>query len=141
MPPACRRTIPVARALTAALAPLGKPLDLHFTATDTGLDVDLRGSGPLPPARAASLARLAASEKLARLTRHGEIVAQTVAPTLRIGKADVLLPPGSFLQATRAGDEALARLVLAHAAGAKRVADLFCGVGPFALRLAETRRA
>ena len=30
--------------------------------------------------------------------------------------------------------------MLDHASGAKRVADLFCGIGTFALRLAETAR-
>jgi 23S rRNA (uracil1939-C5)-methyltransferase len=57
-----------------------------------------------------------------------------------MGRADVTLPPGSFLQATAEGEAILSRLVLAHAAGAKTVADLFCGVGPFALRLAEMSR-
>jgi 23S rRNA (uracil1939-C5)-methyltransferase len=129
--------IGIARALATALEPLAKPLDLHFTASDSGLDVDIRGSGPLPPPRAAALARLASELRLARLTRHGELVAQGVQPILRMGKAQVPLPPGSFLQATRAGEETLAQLVLEHASAAKRVADLFCGVGPFALRLAE----
>ncbi len=46
-------------------------------------------------------------------------------------------PPGAFLQATAAGEEALARLVLDAVGGAKKTADLFCGVGTFALRLAE----
>ena len=57
-----------------------------------------------------------------------------------IGKAQVTLPPGSFLQATAAGEEALAALVGEHAGRAKRIADLFCGIGPFALRLAEQAR-
>lgn len=129
--------IELARRLAGALEPLSKSLDLHFTASDTGLDVDIRGSGSLAPARANALAKLAAELRLARLTRHGELVGQRVAPTLRMGKAHVPLPPGSFLQATREGEETLARLVLEHAGNAKRVADLFCGVGPFALRLAE----
>jgi 23S rRNA (uracil1939-C5)-methyltransferase len=34
----------------------------------------------------------------------------------------------------------LAGLVLGHATKAKNIADLFCGVGPFALRLAERSR-
>ena len=34
----------------------------------------------------------------------------------------------------------LARLVCAHAGKAQIIADLFCGVGPFALRLAESAR-
>jgi 23S rRNA (uracil1939-C5)-methyltransferase len=49
----------------------------------------------------------------------------------------VELPPGAFLQATIAGETALAQLVETHCADAATVADLFCGVGPFALRLAE----
>ena len=59
------------------------------------------------------------------------------APTLRMGRATLAIPPGAFLQATAAGEEALAALVLAGVGGAKRIADLFCGVGTFALRLGE----
>ncbi len=61
-------------------------------------------------------------------------------PTLQIGSARLILPPGAFLQATAAGETALARLVAAHCGGAVAVADLFCGVGPFALRLSERAR-
>ena len=50
------------------------------------------------------------------------------------------MPPGSFLQATLAGEETLAALVLEHCRKAKHIADLFCGVGPFALRLAAKSR-
>ena len=53
------------------------------------------------------------------------------------------MPPAAFLQATAEGEAALARLVLdiCSAAGAKKgAADLFAGVGPFALRLAERTR-
>jgi 23S rRNA (uracil1939-C5)-methyltransferase len=46
-------------------------------------------------------------------------------------------PAGSFLQATRLGEETLARLVTEACGRAKRVADLFAGCGPFSLRLAE----
>ena len=57
-----------------------------------------------------------------------------------MGAAQVTLPPGSFLQATVAGEEALAALVSEHCQRAKHIADLFCGVGPFALRLAAKSR-
>ncbi len=50
------------------------------------------------------------------------------------------LPPGCFLQATAAGEAALATLVVEGCGEAKQVADLFAGVGPFALRLAERMR-
>ena len=124
-------------AIGEALAAAGKPLDIQVTATEAGLDVDVRGSGPLAPARMSELARLAAAHRLARLTRHGETVALRSPPTLTMGRARVVLPPGAFLQATLAGEAALAALVLEHCGSAKNVADLFAGVGPFALRLAE----
>ena len=57
-----------------------------------------------------------------------------------MGRARVTLPPGAFLQATVGGEETLARLVIEHCGEAKTVADLFAGVGPFALRLAERAR-
>jgi 23S rRNA (uracil1939-C5)-methyltransferase len=57
-----------------------------------------------------------------------------------MGRARVVLPPGSFLQATAAGEAVLGRWVELHTGGAKAIADLFCGLGPFALRLAEPAR-
>ena len=127
-------------AIAEALKVADKPLDIAVTATDAGLDIDVRGSGPLKPPLMAALARIAATQNLARLTRHGELIAQTRAPTLRIGAATVALPPAAFLQATAEGEAVLSRLVLAACESAKYVADLFCGVGPFALRLAANAR-
>jgi 23S rRNA (uracil1939-C5)-methyltransferase len=124
-------------AIAEALQSTGKPIDVQATATDAGLDIDVRGSGALSPQRATALARLAERHKLARLTRHGELIALRASPTVKMGRAVVPLPPGAFLQATAEGEAQLARLLAEHAAGAKNIADLFCGVGPFALRLAE----
>jgi len=131
--------IPAAWALAEALSG-DKPLDIQVTATEGGLDVDVRGSGALKARQVAALARLADAHRLARITRHGELIAQRTAPTVQMGKASVVLPPGAFLQATAEGEATLARLVAEHAGNAKTVADLFCGVGPFALRLAERAR-
>jgi 23S rRNA (uracil1939-C5)-methyltransferase len=138
--PALRGALDAARALAEVLKPTTKPLDIQVTATHGGLDVDVRGSGQLPSAMIATLSRLAEQHRLARLTRHGELVLMRRPPVVSVGTAAVTLPPGSFLQATAAGEEALAALVLRHCKGAKHIADLFCGVGPFALRLA-TRAA
>ncbi|MGV7215194.1 class I SAM-dependent RNA methyltransferase [Bradyrhizobium sp. UFLA05-112] len=129
----------VAEPLTSKMA-VTKPLDIQVTATENGLDVDVRGSGPLPAAMITALSGVAEQHRLARLTRHGELVLQRLPPTLRMGRAEVTLPPGSFLQATVAGEETLAALVSERVGKAKEIADLFCGVGPFALRLAEKAR-
>ena len=138
--PGLAGAIEAAWAIAEALAATHKPLDIQVTATDAGLDVDVRGSGALSAADMTALARVAERGNLARLTRHGEIVAQRMLPTIRIGRAQLVLPPGAFLQATAAGEVNLARLVEANCGDANTVADLFCGVGPFALRLAERAR-
>ena len=51
--------IKVAWEIAEALGPSAKPLDLHVTATDAGLDLDVRGSGSLSTALVSSLARIA----------------------------------------------------------------------------------
>ena len=132
--------IDAAWAIAEGLKPTAKPLDIQATATDAGIDMDVRGSGPITPPLILALARAAEAHKLARITRHGELVAQRGASTVQIGRATVALPPGAFLQPTTLGEETLARLVLEHAGSAKAAADLFAGVGPFALRLAERAR-
>jgi 23S rRNA (uracil1939-C5)-methyltransferase len=132
--------VATAWAIAETIESMRKPLDIQVTATENGLDVDLRGSGPLTASATTALARIATRHKLARLTRHGEIVVQRLAPTVTMGRARVTLPPGAFLQATAAGEAALAALVLEHCGKAGRIADLFAGVGPFALRLAERAR-
>ena len=138
--PGLRGALNAARALAEALKPTAKPLDIQVTAAGNGLDVDVRGSGPLTTALIATLSDIAQQHGLARLTRHGELVLMRTPPTIEIGAARVTLPPGSFLQATLAGEEALAALVAGHCKRAKHIADLFCGVGPFALRLAAKAR-
>ncbi len=138
--PALDGCIPAAWEIAQALEPLRKPLDIQVTATDGGLDIDVRGSGPLDPQRTAALAYTAVRHPVARITRHGELVTQRAEPAIRIGRARLVLPPGPFLQATQKGEEELSQRVLALSGGARLVADLFAGVGPFALRLAELRR-
>jgi 23S rRNA (uracil1939-C5)-methyltransferase len=138
--PGLSGAIDAAWALAEPLISMGKPLDVQITATDNGLDVDVRGSGPVSSQMIATLSRVAEQHRLARLTRHGELVLLRTPPTVKIGTAQVTLPPGSFLQATVAGEETLAALVAGHCKRARHVADLFCGVGPFALRLATTSR-
>jgi 23S rRNA (uracil1939-C5)-methyltransferase len=57
-------------------------------------------------------------------------------PMVRVGQASVALPPGAFLQAVPAAEAVMADFVIESVAGADKVADLYCGVGAFALRLA-----
>ena len=134
--PRLGQALATARAVAKALTGLGKPLDIIVSATDTGLDIDLRGPGKLGEAERQSLVEAALAHDVARLANHGIIVLERRRPLLRMGDALLEPPPGAFLQATEAGEHALAARVLAALQGAKRVADLFAGVGTFALRLA-----
>lgn len=141
----CPITVPAlhgAPAIAEKLAgPLGggtKPLDVLVTATDSGLDVDIRGHGPISEMTRNVLTKLAAELKLARLSNHGERIVEGQTPSLTIAETRLVPPPGGFLQATAAGEAILTELVKsAMPKGAKRVADLFAGSGPFTLTLAR----
>ncbi len=126
-----------ARRVAEILKSLDKPLDLVVTASLNGLDLDLRGCGQLDFSLEQTLIAAAQNLDLARISNHGLVLTERRAPRISIGRARVAPPPGAFLQATAAGEEDLARLVLDAVGGAKKTADLFCGLGAFALRLAE----
>jgi 23S rRNA (uracil1939-C5)-methyltransferase len=131
------------RDLVQPLRGRGKPLDVQVTASDSGLDVDIRGHGMPDDAERLALTERARVLDLARVSIHGETLTSFHQPTVAMGRASVPLPPKSFLQATEAGETALAEAVIGALAAAlpkkaKHVADLFAGVGPFALQLAET---
>ncbi|HEX4765130.1 MAG TPA: TRAM domain-containing protein [Lichenihabitans sp.] len=135
--PCLSGAVPAARRIAGVLYETGKPLDILITATDGGLDLDLRGLGRADETLTRRLIAIAGEIGLARLSNRGEVLVERCAPTLSMGRAIVALPPGAFLQATAAGEAALAALVIEGVGSARHVADLFSGVGTFALRLAE----
>lgn len=131
--PDMARAFDIGRAIGARLS----DCDVAVTATLTGLDVSVRAERKFAQAEHAKLAAFVPDLGLARLTVNSEVIATAVPPRIQIGKATVALPPGGFLQATSLGEETLARLVIEALGKSKRVADLFCGIGPFAFRIAE----
>jgi 23S rRNA (uracil1939-C5)-methyltransferase len=108
--------------------------DVTFTMTHGGIDCAVKAQ---KHARAERLLPLAEHFGLARIALNGEVLLTRNAPELQLGRSRVVLPPGSFLQATARGEELLAEQVIEAVGPARHIADLFCGVGPFALRLAE----
>jgi 23S rRNA (uracil1939-C5)-methyltransferase len=140
--PRLAAAFPAFRRLAAPLfeQPKSAPT-LHVTLTDSGIDVDITGverrTGALSADARARVAEAAAEADFARVTLAGEMLYLARAPTIRIGRVGVALPAGGFLQAVAEAEVAMAAFVGQALAGARSVADLYCGVGAFALRLAE----
>jgi len=139
----CPILVPALTNATVIARRLGEKLgdcDVALTATGGGMDAAVKAEHRIAEREAPKLASLAAELDLARLTVNGDIVVTRRTPSVRMGRSNVVLPPASFLQATEAGEARLAECVIAAMGRAKSVADLFCGLGPFTLRLAETTR-
>lgn len=134
--PQLGRGFDIARAIGARLG----DCDVALTATPAGVDAGVKAERKIVDEEQARLAGLLNDVKLARLSVNGAVVAAAAVPRVAMGRSEVAIPPGAFLQATAEGEAALAELVLAAVGKARRVADLFCGCGPFALRLAERYR-
>jgi 23S rRNA (uracil1939-C5)-methyltransferase len=96
-----------------------------------------RRTGALSADARARVAEAAAQANFARVTLAGEMLYLARTPNVKIGRAIVALPAGGFLQAVAEAEFAMAAFVKEALAGARSIADLYCGVGAFALRLAE----
>ena len=142
--PAIVKALPNLKALAGYLFENAKSAPiLHVTVSLTGLDIDVSGvearkSGGLSADARMNIAMTAAEADFARVTMGEDILYMSRTPTVRFGKAMVGLPIAPFLQASAASEADMVRLVTAGIAGAKKVADLFCGAGTFTFPLAET---
>jgi 23S rRNA (uracil1939-C5)-methyltransferase len=138
--PELQRLIAPLRLLLKAALGEGQGAGVTLTASDSGTDVLIANVAAETLAQIQRLTDFAAAHDLARLSVEGAHGVETVAmarpPQLEMGGVPVMLPPAPFLQATREGEAALVAAVLAAIGPARRVADLFCGLGTFALPLA-----
>jgi 23S rRNA (uracil1939-C5)-methyltransferase len=126
--------------LRVLLAPMLMPkriAEVQLTLIDGGVDVMLKG---VPAGRLSEIEALtgfAMDHALARLSVDRGLGPEALyAPnqaTVTLSGTPVPFPPGAFLQATEDGEDALVRAVQEALAGASRIADLFSGLGTFAL--------
>ncbi|WP_370046979.1 MULTISPECIES: class I SAM-dependent RNA methyltransferase [Salipiger] len=130
--------------LVEALAVLGSSrkgeLSVLVTKSLDGLDVAVSGGKPLDAQLQSDLADLAREHDVARVAWGDEVALTRRPPVQRMGRAEVVPPPGAFLQATPEGEAALLAGVREAVKGARHVVDLFAGCGTFALPLAEDMR-
>lgn len=110
-----------------------------LTLADQGVDVLLEGVAVDGLAATEAMGAFAAEHGLARLAIHDGYGPQTLLEpdpvTVTLGDVPVPLPHGAFLQATWEGEAALVAAVHDAVGVARITADLFAGLGTFALAL------
>lgn len=128
------------RELLLPLLPPRKPVRVTVLATSHGLDVAVERGATPDPSRFAELAERAKTSGIARLSIGGEPMLTLAEPAMEISGARFVPPPGAFVQASAEAEAIMVDLVVEHLRSAKRVADLFSGLGGFALALARHAR-
>lgn len=136
--------------LVALLAPLRRLLggmlsakrriEVELTLADQGIDLMLHGVTADDLRTAEALSDFAAKHRLARLSIDSGLGPETrwepEEASITLGGVPVPLPHGAFLQPTREGEAALVAAAREALAGSEGViADLFAGLGTFALSL------
>ena len=130
------------RKLLARLGLKRRRADIQMTSCDQGVELLIGASfDGLEAAEAIiafcqqhNVARFATDDGMGPETRW-----EPDPVTITLGDVAVSFPPGSFLQATRDGEAALIAAVREAVGQAGTIADLFAGLGTFALSLAPAR--
>lgn len=127
------------RRLLAATLPAKRTGEIHLTLTDQGPDLMLKGVEVVGLEAVEALTAFSEANRLARLSideGFGPEPRYEPQPvTVTLGGVAVPLPIDSFLQATEDGEAALVAAVRDATSGSSRIADLFAGLGTFALSL------
>ncbi|MGQ9368131.1 class I SAM-dependent RNA methyltransferase [Azospirillum sp. ST 5-10] len=132
------------RAALAVVLPDGGGCDAVVADLEGGIDLLLVGPRRLERAARERLTAFAVEHGVARLSWQAddrgvpEPVAHRQPVVVRFAGVPVVPPPGAFLQASVAGEEALAAAVLETVPpDSRRVADLFAGIGTFSIPLSQ----
>ena len=114
--------------------------DTDLALAEQGIDLSIKGVAVESLTATEALLDFARAYGLARLSLdqgYGpEALWEPEPVTVLLSGISVPFPPGSFLQATLDGEQALSAAVCEWLAGAGSVADLFSGLGTFAFALA-----
>ena len=129
-------------ALKEIAAAVSGPGDCRLTVLDTGQGLDVSVETGTQRRNAPNVAAISGGGRIMRLTVDGDPLLMKEQPYLEVASVRVRPPPGGFVQASAAAEAALAAIALdaIRKVKAKRVADLFSGLGAFTFALARTAR-
>lgn len=132
------------RELLVMIAQPRRPVKVKLQMLDQGVELILEGVKAEGLDAAMALQDFAGAHRLARFAIDQgdglEILWQPEPPTMRFGDVTVEVPPFAFLQPTATGQAALIDAVKKAIGDAGAVADLFAGVGTFALSVQAGRK-
>jgi len=127
---------PLRQLLVRMLSPR-RTAEVQLTLVDQGVDVLLKGVEPNGLQAMEELIAFADEHRLARLGLDqglgAEVLYEPEPATVTLSGIPVGFPLGAFLQATEDGEAVLVEAVREATSGCERVADLFAGLGTFAL--------
>ena len=127
------------RALFSEMLKPRRSGEVQLALTDQGVDVMLKGVGVEGLEAIERLTAFCTGQQLARMSLDQGLGPETFYEpepvTVTLSGRPVQLPVGAFLQATADGEAALVAAVREAIGEAKRTADLFAGLGNFALGL------
>ena len=143
--PAISESIPTWQTTLQRLKKPGRIATLHLTALEGGLDALLTVRSALHAADIKQLTTFAHTAGLLRLSMAEDDTPQRILydsnnVTLTSDSATVAMPPGAFLQAATAGQQALTDFVTHHLANCNHVTDFYAGCGTYSFPLLKTSR-
>jgi 23S rRNA (uracil1939-C5)-methyltransferase len=141
--PAIIDLLPDLRVLLDVLLHDVRAADVSVVMLDGGLDVLVTAAITLDLMMRQAIADFIQNHKIVRLSLRAheraepEVILEPGQAVVTIGGVPLAVPPGAFLQPSRAGEEALIDCVTKGVGDAKSVVDLFCGMGTFTHPLAR----
>jgi len=132
------------RRLLAGMMPPKRRVEIQLSLIDQGIDLLITGIAAEGLEAAEALSGFARTHAIARISIDNGLGPETrwepEGATVTLGGVPVGFPPASFLQATQQGEAALVAAVREAVGAPATVADLFTGLGTFALAMPATTK-
>ncbi|MFC7049165.1 23S rRNA (uracil(1939)-C(5))-methyltransferase RlmD [Emcibacter nanhaiensis] len=133
--------IPALRDFLGQVIELRQKMAVEITAADNGLDLLLESKGDPSLDLRMDVAAFAEARDIARISWRDtslkraapEMLLERRQPIVTFAGRKILIPPGTFLQATREGEAALISRLLPHLKEGGKLVDIFAGVGTFSV--------